>query len=204
NALARSDVGVIEAYAKLLSPGYWLDRCDDTDSTDQRAHLRRLSKLMEGLFESDSVDACIRKLRRDASVLTDCLADDCDVSVLTAAPDAELFELHQIRIGLIQYIFMKAMEIPRFSSRFDISLEELLVELLHLEVPDTLTQLRKIFPEAAVANNDEEFGEETTYEGGASAGYGAVHSEIFDEIEKAYDLVLALSGLIALKAGAFG
>lgn len=204
NALARSDVGVIEAYAKLLSPGYWLDRCDDTDSVDQRAHLRRLSKLMEGLFESDSVDACIRKLRRDASVLTDCLAEDCDVSVLTAAPDAELFDLHQIRIGLIQYIFVKAMEIPRFSSRFDISLEELLVELLHLEVPDTLTQLRKIFPEAAIDNNDEEFGEETTYEGGASAGYGSVHRDIFDEIEKAYDLVLALSGLIALKAGAFG
>jgi len=205
NGLARSDVGVIEAYAKLLSPGYWLDRLDGTKSVDQRAQLRRLSKLIEGLFESDSVDACIRELRRDASTLRDCLAEDCDVSVLkTAAPDAELFDLHQIRIGLIQYIFLKAMDIPRFSSRFDISLEELLVELLHLEVPDTLSQLRKIFPEAALANNDEEFGEETTYEGGASAGYGQVHREIFDEIEKAYDLVLALSGLIALKAGAFG
>ncbi|MBL4716069.1 MAG: hypothetical protein JKX95_05490, partial [Bacteroidia bacterium] len=84
-------------------------------------------------------------LRRDAGMLTDCLAEDCDVSILeTAAPDAELFELHQIRIGLIQFIFMKAMEIPRFSSRFDISLEELLAELLHLEVPDTLIQLRKM------------------------------------------------------------
>ncbi|MBV1901541.1 MAG: phosphoenolpyruvate carboxylase, partial [Kordiimonadaceae bacterium] len=94
NGLARSDVGVIEAYAKLLSPGYWLDRCDDTSSADERAHLRRLSDLMEGLFESDCVDACIRNLRRDAGMLTDCLAEECDVSVLeTAAPDAELFEL---------------------------------------------------------------------------------------------------------------
>ncbi|MFC3052995.1 phosphoenolpyruvate carboxylase [Kordiimonas pumila] len=204
NALARSDVGIIEAYAKLLSPGYWLDRCDDTVPADKRANLRRLSSLLEGMFESDSVDACIRKLRRDAGMLTDCLADEAEAEILTTEPDAELFELHQIRIGLIEYIFLKAMEIPRFSTRFDFSLEELLVELLHLEVPDSIAQLRRIFPEAPTPRNDEVYGEETTYEGGASAGYEMAHRQIFDKIEKAYDLVLELSGLIALKAGAFG
>jgi len=205
NGLARSDVGVIEAYAKLLSPGYWLDRCDNASSDDQREQLRRLSCMLEGLFESDSVDACIRDLRRDAGMLTDYLSEDLDLSILeTAASDAELFELHQIRIGLIQYIFVKAMEIPRFSTRFDFSLEELLVEMLHLEVPDTLAQLRKIFPKSPPPNEDEVYGEETTYKSGASSGYEEVHTHIFDNIEKAYDLVLMLSGLIALKAGAFG
>ena len=205
NGLARSDVGVIEAYAKLLSPTYWLDRCDDAGATEWRDNLRRMSGLMEGLFDSDLVDSCIRKLRRDASLLTDCLAEDCDTSALdNAAVDDELLELHQIRIGLIQYIFLKSMEVPRFSTRFDFSLEDLLVELLHLEVPDSLEQLRKIFPEAPVASNDEVFGEETNFQSGSSSGYEDVHRQIFDPIEKAYDLVLALSGLIALKAGAFG
>lgn len=205
NGLARSDVGVIEAYAKLLSPTYWLDRCDDASTTEWRDHLRRLSGLMEGLFESDAVDSCIRKLRRDASLLTDCIADDCDTSALdSAAVDEELLELHHLRIGLIQYIFLKSMEIPRFSTRFDFSLEELLVELLHLEVPDSLEQLRKIFPEAPIASNDEVFGEETNYQSGSSSGYEDVHRAIFDPIAKAYDMVLTLSGLIALKAGAFG
>ena len=205
NGLARSDVGVIEAYAKLLSPGYWLDRCDDATTSEARAHLRRLSNLLEGLFESDAVDACIRKLRKDAGLLTDCLAEDCDVSVLkSAGVDAELFELHQIRIGLIQFIFLKSMEVPRFSTRFDISLEDLLVELLHLEVPDSLAQLKKIFPEAPTLRNDEVYGEETNYQGGSSSGYEDVHRQIFDQLQQAYDLVLALSGLIALKVGAFG
>ncbi|WP_417465831.1 phosphoenolpyruvate carboxylase [Kordiimonas sp.] len=205
NALARSDVGVIEAYAKLLSPGYWLDRSDETPSTMRREQLRRLSKLLEDLFEADTVDACIRKLRRDAGTLTDCVDDDAMMAAFDAvAPDAELFELHQIRIGLIQYIFLKAMEIPRFSTRFDFSLEELLVELLHLEVPDTVAQLRKIFPEAPFESHDEVYGEDTTYEGGASSGYAAAHREIFDKLEVAYGLVLEISGLIALKAGAFG
>jgi phosphoenolpyruvate carboxylase len=205
NGLARSDVGVIEAYAKLLSPTYWLDRCDDAKTTLWRENLRRLSDLMEGLFDADLVNSCIRKLRRDASLLTDCLAEDSNVDVLkTTAVDDELLELHQIRIGLIQYIFMKSMEVPRFSTRFDFSLEELLVELLHLEVPDSIDQLRKIFPEAPISRNDEVFGEETGYQGGSSSGYEEVHKQIFDPLEKAYDLVLTLSGLIALKAGAFG
>lgn len=205
NALARSDVGVIEAYAKLLSPGYWLDRSDETPSAERREQLRRLSKLLENLFEADAVDACIRKMRRDAGTLTDCVDDDAMMAAFDAvAPDAELFELHQIRIGLIQFIFLKAMEIPRFSTRFDFSLEELLVELLHLEVPDTVAQLREIFPEAPFESHDEVYGEETTYEGGASSGYATAHREIFDKLELAYGLVLEISGLIALKAGAFG
>ena len=204
-ALARSDVGVIEAYAKLLSPTYWLDRCDDAHTNEGRDALRRLSGLMEDLFESDAVDSCIRKLRFDASLLADCLSEDCDTSALgTAAVDDELLELHQIRIGLIQFIFMKAMQVPRFSTRFDFSLEDLLVELLHLEVPDTLKALRKIFPEAPIASQDETYGEESSYQSGSSAGYGDVHRQIFDPIEEAYRLVLELSGLIALKTGAFG
>ena len=79
-----------------------------------------------------------------------------------------------------------------------------MVELLHLEVPDTIIQLRKIFPEAPFESHDEVYGEETTYEGGVSSGYAAAHREIFDKLELAYNLVLEISGLIALKAGAFG
>lgn len=204
-ALVRSDVGVIEAYAKLLSPTYWLDRCDDAHTSERRDGLRRLSGLMEDLFESDAVDSCVRKLRLDASMLADCLSEDCDTSALgTAAVDDELLELHQIRIGLIQYIFLKAMQVPRFSTRFDFSLEDLLVELLHLEVPDTLEALRKIFPEAPIASQDETYGEESSYQSGSSAGYEDVHRQIFDPIDEAYRLVLELSGLIALKTGAFG
>lgn len=205
NALARSDVGIIESYAKLLSPGYWLDRCDEAQSEGERSSLRRLSTVIEGLFDSDSIDACIRDLRRDAGMMTDCLEEDCDRAILDIkGVDQELFALHEMRIGLIQFIFMKAMDVPRFSSRFDFSLEELLVELLHLEVPDTVARLREIFPEAITQENTSGYGEEVSYQGGRMSGYAEVHRTIFDQLEQAYELVLALSGLIALKAGAFG
>lgn len=205
NALARSDVGIIESYAKLLSPGYWLDRCDEAPGDDLRSNLRRLSSVLEGLFDSDLIDACIRDLRRDASMMTECIEEDCDASLLDIkGVDQELFELHEMRIGLIQFIFMKSMEVPRFSSRFDFSLEELLVELLHLEVPDTIARLREIFPEAIDQEGTTGYGENASYRGGRTSGYADAHRNIFDQLDKAYELVLTLSGLIALKAGAFG
>ncbi len=205
HALARSDVGIIESYAKLLSPGYWLDRCDTATTSEQRTSLRRLSGILEGLFDSDSIDANIRKLRRDAGMMTDCLAEDCDTSALNIkGVDQELFELHEMRIGLIQFIFVKSMEVPQFSSRFDFSLEELLVELLHLEVPSTLERLREIFPESSQEQEKDGYGEPASYAGGQSSGYAAVHRDIFDQLDQAYQLVLTLSGLIALKIGAYG
>ena len=205
HALARSDVGIIESYAKLLSPGYWLDRCDNATTSERRTNLRRLSGILEGLFDSDSIDANIRNLRRDSVMMTDCLDEDCDTSELDImAGDPELFELHEMRIGLIQFIFVKAMEIPQFSSRFDFSLEELLVELLHLEVPSTVARLREIFPESSQEAEKNGYGEAASYAGGQTSGYAAVHRDIFDQLDQAYQLVLSLSGLIALKIGAFG
>ncbi len=205
HGLARSDVGIIESYAKLLSPGYWLDRCDNATTSERRANLRRLSGILEGLFDSDSIDANIRNLRRDSGMMTDCLDEDCDTSALDIkAGDPELFELHEMRIGLIQFIFVKAMEIPQFSSRFDFSLEELLVELLHLEVPSTVARLREIFPESSQEAEKNGYGEAASYAGGQTSGYAAVHRDIFDQLDQAYQLVLTLSGLIALKIGAFG
>ena len=205
HALARSDVGIIESYAKLLSPGYWLDRCENAATSERRANLRRLSSILEGLFDSDSIDANIRNLRRDSGMMTDCLDEDCDTPALDLkAGDPELFELHEMRIGLIQFIFIKAMEIPQFSSRFDFSLEELLVELLHLEVPSTVDRLREIFPESSEEAEKDGYGEAASYAGGQTSGYAAVHRDIFDQLDQAYQLVLTLSGLIALKIGAFG
>lgn len=205
HALARSDVGIIESYVKLLSPGYWLDRCDAASTSEQRTSLRRLSGMLEGLFDSDGIDAVIRKLRRDAGMMADCLAEDCDTAALNIrGVDDELFELHEMRIGLIQFIFVKSMEVPQFSSRFDFSLEELLVELLHLEVPSTLERLREIFPESSQEQEKEGYGEPASYAGGQTSGYAAVHRNIFDQLDQAYQLVLTLSGLIALKVGAYG
>lgn len=203
-ALARSDIGVLEAYAEMLSPAHWLDLADATQDENGRANLRRLSKIMENLFDSDSISACVRKLRRDAGLMQDSLAEFSASGIDVPEANDTLIELHGLRLGLIQFIFMKAMEIPRFSSRLDVSLDELLVELLHLEVGSTLTQLRTIFPVGPSVKTEDDFGEDVTYAAENGQGYSRVHAGVFDPIEQAYAALLAISGLIAMQIGAFG
>ena len=94
--------------------------------------------------------------------------------------------------------------IPRFSSRSDASLSELVDRILALDIPDALAQLREIFPAQPKQDNDLQYGEEATYEEAGVSGYAREESEIFKPIETAYAHVMTISGLIALRIGAFG
>jgi phosphoenolpyruvate carboxylase len=100
-------------------------------------------------------------------------------------------------------IYLKAMEIPQFSSLTEVSLNELVERLLYLDVPDTVATLRRIFPASQAADETEIYAERDTY-ARASSGYAVEHTQIFDPIERAYGLMLELSALIALHVGAYG
>jgi hypothetical protein len=63
--------------------------------------------------------------------------------------------------------------------------------------------LRRIFPAAEAADETEVYAERDTY-ARKSSGYAAEHAQIFDPIERAYELILELSALIALHVGAYG
>ena len=136
----------------------------------------------------------VRELRRDAALLQEWQKVD---------RRSGIEELHAKRIGDIRFIYLSAMAVPRFSSRLDVSLDDLVIRLLRLEVPSVIAELRQIFPAEAPATNDEGYGEKATYATGAG-GYAHEHATIFDPIEEAYERILELSAVIALKIGSVG
>jgi phosphoenolpyruvate carboxylase len=195
-ARARSDVRLITAYAALLDPGYWLNLAEGAKAVPQKRSLRRISKTLEQAFDHQAIAAMVRKLRRDAGALKDQL-EPC-------TPDPLLEELHVIRMALIHLVFLKAMEVPRFSSRLDISLDDLLTRLLRLEIPDAVEQLRAIFPASPPGVAEPDYGEETTYTTAAAAGYAAEHEAIFDPLEQLHAQILLVSSAISHRIGAVG
>jgi len=201
-ARARSDIAILDAYVTLLTPGYWLDFAGQVRNEAVRDRARRLSVVLESLFDHGAISALVRTLRRDAALLDDALARP-DLAEALEEESAQVAPFHALRLALIQFIFLKAMEVPRFATRLDISLDELVERLLRLDVKDTIGELRTIFPVSAPQLDDESYGEDTTYRS-AVAGYGQEHERTFDPIEAAHGLVLELSGLIALRVGAFG
>jgi phosphoenolpyruvate carboxylase len=201
-ARERSDVTMFDAYVQLMNANYWLDRTSQSLDREWNAVLRRMSRVLEDTFDYDVMARFVRKLRRDAAELDDVL-EQRHGSALWSSADA-LTRLHTLRLALIQLIYLKAMEIPQFSSRLEVSLATLVERLLSLDVPDAVATLRGIFPAAAPSDDTELYAERDTYVRASPSGYAAEHTTIFDPIERAYALILELSALIALHVGAYG
>jgi phosphoenolpyruvate carboxylase len=200
-ARERSDVTMFEAYMQLMNANYWLDRASQSLDRDGNRVLRRLSETLERTFDYNAVAKFARSLKRDAAEIDDVLEQRHGAGTWSSA-DA-LTRLHTLRLALIQLVYLKAMEIPQFSS-MEVSLESLIERLLHLDVLDTIGTLKRIFPALTPNDDTEIYGERDTYARAGPSGYAAEHARIFEPVERAYGLILELSALIALHVGAYG
>jgi phosphoenolpyruvate carboxylase len=201
-ARARSDITMLDAYVQLASAGYWLDRSSLSLDRDWNRRLRRVSAIIEAAFDQNDMARFVRTLRQDAALFDDVL-DERHASGGWSSADA-LAKLHMRRLALIQFIYVKATEIPRFSPRIEVSLTTLIESLARLDVPETVRLLREIFPASTEIDDSDIYAEEDTYVRTAPSGYAAEHAEIFDPIAKAHALILEISALIALYVGAYG
>ena len=200
-ARQRSDVSMLEAYAQLLNANYWLDRASQSLDRDWNAVVRRVAQAVEVAFDYDAIASFVRRLRFDSAALDDTL-EHRQVAGWSSADALAL--LHTLRLALLHVVYLKAMAIPKFSPRLELSLDELVVRLFHLDVPDTVVTLKRIFPAAEPPDDTEVYAERDTYARGSPAGYAAEDAHIFDPIERAYALTLEISALIALHVGAYG
>ena len=201
-ARERSDVTMFEAYVQLMNANYWLDRANQSLDRDGNRGLRHLSETLERTFDYNVVASFARKLKRDAAEIDDVLEQRHGTGTWSSA-DA-LTRLHTLRLALIQLIYLKAMEIPQFSPRSEVSLDALIERLLHLDVPETIETLRRIFPAVAPSDDTEIYAERDTYVQAGPSGYASEHARIFEPIERAYGLILEIGALIALHVGAYG
>jgi phosphoenolpyruvate carboxylase len=200
---ARSDIGSLKSYVDVMSPGAWLAIADEAHDPVVRDHARRLSRILEETFDHDAMSALVRLLSRDAGLLEDALRDHDSLQDFVQETDEDLRRLHAARIDQIQLIYLKAMEVPRFSTRLDVSIEDLITGLLRLEIPETLDALRRIFPMTVPESDAVDYGEKATFKA-RTRGYVHEHETIFDPIEEAYHKVLQFSAAIAKRIGAFG
>jgi len=201
-ARSRSDITMLEAYVELMSADYWLDRSSASLDRAWSQTLRRVSSVVEESFDQHEMAHFLRTLRVDAALLDDAL-DEHHARGVWSSSDA-LTRLHVLRLALIQFIYIKATEIPSFSPRLEVSLTTLSERLARLEVNGTVELLREIFPISVEIDDAEIYAEKDTYAGKDRRGYAAEHESIFDPIQGAYGLILEITALIALHVGSFG
>jgi phosphoenolpyruvate carboxylase len=112
--------------------------------------------------------------------------------------------MHGLRIALIMRIFTLTAHIPDFSDQHNITRQQLVSKIFHLEIDDAMRKLGTIFPKVEQLKFEGDFGEAATYVGDWHQTYEREHQAIFGPIAGLYTLVRRLSSGIIHTVGALG
>ncbi len=200
----HGSLSAVTAYASLLDPGYWSARVHAGGEADHNENFRHLVRLLDDDHRSTAMRRAIHRLREDEFDLHT-LFDAIGLDPRPAADermDTDL--LHAIRIAVIMHIFLLAMRIPHFSTRDDISHDDILKLILRLDMPPALELLRVAFPVASPDEGDISLTEPASYRADPYSGYQELNETFIDGMERAYDLARRIGLAISHHFGAHG
>jgi phosphoenolpyruvate carboxylase len=204
NALAS--IKTVAAYGELFNSAYWASR-------PYRGHEPGIEDGCLALAELLTKDDRAGVFRRFASRLR---VDGLKLHRLLAKLDASPTDPHReatrrslgalqaLRLALMQHMFLRAVQVPAFSRRNDISRDDMLEMIFTLRIDEAVALLRSAFPTSAPAITDFSVTEPTDYPMGQEQAYAGIHSEYIDPIARAHQLNLTIAAAIANHFGAHG
>ncbi len=204
-ALAFTDLEALKCYVDLFDPGQWLSRAYQAKDAAAATELRHVAEHLEGDRVYEKLAKIYRVFQRDMLDLREGLA-------LVGLPQAKISDevrmdlrlLHGLRIALIMRIFTLTAHIPDFSDQHNITRQQLVSKIFHLEIDDAMRKLNTIFPKVEQIKFEGDFGEAATYVGDWHQTYEREHQAIFGPIAGLYTLVRRLSSGIIHTVGALG
>jgi len=202
-----SNLDAMHGYVSLYDPAIWLRRASIEPDPKRAEQIQTLANILRHSDRHEKVNRIYRIFLNDTLYLDKGLAavnaDDL-LPDFVGECDEDLLLLHAVRIALIHEMFLLVARLPKFSDSQDASSGDMVHELLNLDVEHALGILRKAFPVSGVSAEAKEFGEEASYRSDVEHGYEQEHRELFDPLEKLYDLVRRVSSAVAHISGAVG
>jgi phosphoenolpyruvate carboxylase len=204
-ALECSELDAVKSYVDLFDPGQWLSRAYQARDPQRAWELRRVAEHLEGEGVYEKLAKIYRVFQRDMLDLRDGFAViDGPKPKLPQQARLNLRLLHGIRIGVLMRLFALATHIPDFSVQHNISREQLVSKVVHLEVEDAIRKLTTIFPKVEQEKYEGDFGEVATYVGDWHQTYEREHQLIFQPMSGLYTLARRISSGIIHIIGALG
>jgi phosphoenolpyruvate carboxylase len=194
-AASLGDLPAARAYAATVNPSLWLDRRAGAPAAEAPL-LETLTALAERAGLTGGLSRTLRKLR----------AEPAFPLPLEETPRRDRMRLlHALRIALIQSVALLAARLPPFTPFQGITLEDVQVQLLRLDVKSAVETLKSRFPahqdKRATAGN---FGEVPTYDPGETEGYAHEHATLFDPLLRLHALILQTTTALDHEIGACG
>ncbi|RQR71625.1 phosphoenolpyruvate carboxylase [Burkholderia sp. Bp9012] len=194
-AFAHSDIEVLRAVTSLLDPGTWLDRALHTADGGARDAMLAVAAMLERIDASAATRAMFRRALADDLALRTVWPNRARMS------DREIL-LHALRLALIQLVWLKATEIPEFSPRPDVTVDDLHRAIVGLDMPYVLPVLVRIFPERTDDTAEYEYAEPAAPR--APGSYAREHREIFAPMRQWFESIREISVAVTHEVGTFG
>lgn len=203
---ALTDTDALKAYVDTLDPGLWLTVAAHTTDGTLVRRLRAVAELLEDDPSHTRQLRVYRKLLRDYGLLREGLGltgPGAGGLVPTTAYNA-LRLLHGVRLALIHETYRLATKVPAFSNQHQTSHKRVVSQLIHLDVPATVADLRVIFPATSGGAVDGDFGEPASYVSDESQGYAREHKQILQPLEDLHTLICRVGNAIVQRVGYLG
>jgi len=201
-----SSLNAMGANAYIFDAGFWASRA----SWGREQHLESAFRMLSTALLSDprasEINRLIHHMRLDAIDLHAILEElGLEGGKIPDDRRLELDLLQAVRLALIMRIFILAAQLPRFSSRNEVSHERIVNMALALDIPDVVDFMRQAFPYAAAeAAMGAEYIEKATYRPHGIDDYARLETEILAPLEEAYEVVREIGTGISHHFGAFG
>lgn len=186
-----SDLDRLHGYISLFDPTIWIRRSTVEENPERVEQMQRLTHILRHSSKHEKMNRIYRTFLNDTVQLDQALEK---LKLKTLLPEyaedcyPDIVILHGIRIALIHEIFLLIARMPRFTSLAR-SAEDVVGELLHLNINHGVEILRQAFPITEAVPDPDVFGESETYRTDSDQGYDREHRELFEPIEKLYDMV---------------
>lgn len=202
----RASIKTLGAYGEIFNGAFWATRPYRGAEPEVEAACLDLAERLAVDNRAQSFRQLATQLRIDGLMLRRLL----DLLPAKSLPEADeerrrtLGVLHALRLALMQHIFLKAVQIPPFSRRNDISRDDILDMVFALRIPDAVSLLRDAYPVEAPEIADFNMDEPAQDSRSSAPEYARIRSDYIDVIEDAYGLMLRISTAIANHFGAHG
>ena len=212
HAFKYSDLTVLKAYVDVFDPGLWLMRAARRGEGVRAEELQALAGVMERAALHDQLTRIWRVFTRDYMDLANAFREHrrrtrqagAEPIAVDATSRDVMHLLHALRLVLIQQLYLRAVHVPEFSGRHELTRESLVARLIQLDVEAALARLDEIFPVVDLGGEEEDFGEPATYRSSESQSYRQEHAQIFAPMGRLYVLIRRIGVALIHNIGAIG
>jgi len=124
--------------------------------------------------------------------------------VISAATRDNMHLLNAVRLACMLRLFALAAHIPDFSGRYELTRDELIAHVFHLDVDRAVDVLRSIFPYLRPSSDALDWGEPATYLDAEGESYRREHEEVFTPMARTAERVRRISVALVHHLGAVG